>query len=310
MLRVAPPAPGIYRGVPFADYTSWDAASNSILGKLARSAAHARAALDGLDVDTEGKRLGRPIHTAVFEPDQLETRYVVAPNCQQKTEKGADCKNAGLWVDDQRGWVCGVHGKNRDDHRVPTTAEVISGDDLAICRGIKASVGRSTAASPILAAPAEFELSLVWVDPETGVTCKGRLDAHNAAYAGGTIADGKSTEDASPIAMERTIYNFGYYRQAAMYLGGASVLDLPAKHFAFIAFEKKPPYCTAVYRILDELVRKGTEEVRALLELYAHCRASDSWPGYPDQVTDIGVPAWAHSRIADRIHDVSQRSAA
>lgn len=308
--RVPPPPPGVYRGVPFETYLSWDAASNTTLGKLARSAAHAKAALDGLDEDTEAKRLGRPIHCAVFEPEQFETRYVVAEMCQCKTEKGDPCKNWGLWIDDQRGWVCGVHGKNRNDHRVPNAAAIIDGDERGMCLGIRASVKASRSASLILAPPAEVELSIVWVDPETGVTCKGRLDAHNPEFAGGTIADGKSTEDASPAAMERSIFNFGYYRQAAMYLGGARAVELPAQHFAFIALEKKAPYCVAVYRIRDDLVEKGTTEVRALLELYAHCRESDSWPGYPDEVTDIGVPTWAWSRVDQRINEVSQRSAA
>lgn len=307
---IPPPPPGVYRDVPFETYLCWDAASNSILSQLGRSAAHAKSQIDGHDTDSEAKRLGRPIHCAVFEPEQLERRYLVAEMCQQRTEKGTPCKNWGLWKDDQRGWVCGVHGKGRDDHRVELAQEIIDGDELAMCRGIKAGVSRSTRASAIIAAPCEFELSIVWVDPETGVTVKGRFDAYNPEHAGGTIGDGKSTEDARRDAIEKTIFNFGYYRQASLYRGGTAAVDLPAEHFAIIALEKKHPFNTAVYRIRDDLMQLGTEENRALLELYAHHKSTDTWPGYPDEVTDIGVPTWAWGRVNDRIHEVSTRSAA
>lgn len=311
--RIPAPEPGIYYDTPFETYTKWDAASNTVLGRLARSAAHAKATLDGLDKDTEAKRLGRPIHCAVFEPEQLEVRYQVSEQCAVLTDKGKGprCSNAGLWQDDQRGWVCGTHGKGRDDHRLPSTKAVVAKDEMDMFLGIKGGVGRSVPASAIIAPPAVFEVSIVWRDPETGVTCKARLDAYNREYAGGTIGDGKSTEDARRPAMERSILNFGYYRQAALYLGGAREVGLPAEHFAIIAFEKSHPFLSKVYRIRDDLVERGTTECRALLEEYAHCCATDLWPGYSDEVEDIGVPeGYGWRQLDNRIHEITQRSVA
>jgi exodeoxyribonuclease VIII len=132
-----------------------------------------------------------------------------------------------------------------------------------------------------------------------GIKCKARFDAWNEKL--GCIIDLKTTENASRRVFEKSIFNYGYHRQAAWYLHAANKLGLKAKHFVIIAVEKKAPFLCAVYRLKDDVIELANKEINELLKLYNDCEKSDHWPGYSDSVEDIGIPAWGVTETNDFI---------
>lgn len=283
--RIPPPPPGIYEDVPFATYLSWSAVSNSQLGHLKRSPAHLKAVLDGGDADTDALAMGRAVHCAILEPERFARDVIrrVPGNGATKVVKEARAKQVL-------------------DH---PAAEIVKAEDYDDCLAMRDAVMRTEKAGGAISLPGRTELSLVWVDADTGVTCKSRLDKH-LDIDDGTIIDLKSTSDASEREFSRAIYVYGYHRQAAMYLDAAEALGLSVRHYAIIAVEKTRPYAVAPYRVTEGSIAAGRDELRRLMKRYAECVERDEWPGYPDRFIDIALPDWAWRQAAD---DAAQEAA-
>lgn len=293
-------APGVYPQTPMDVYHTWRAASNSRLSRLRQSPAHLKAYMDAPPKDTDALFLGKAIHTAILEPHELDLRYMVAEQCVGVKKDGERCSNMGVMLDQSVGWICGVH-KRTGTGDIDLRRTVVKPDELALCRGIRASIEASRSARALLTGEGEMEFSIVWNDSVTGVRCKGRLDRHSPKIAGGAIIDIKSTRDASPRAFERSIFDNGYHRQAAMYLDGTHVLGIPAEHFVIVAVEKEPPYAVGVYRLTDGAIEAGRQQITPLLRQYADCVAKNRWPAYPDKVVDIALPPWAWQVVDDEV---------
>lgn len=280
MSKIAPPGPGVYPGVPFEDYLRWDAVSQSQLKELARSPAHLRAYLAQPDEDTDALRIGRAVHCAVLEPGEFASpkRFGILPDgTDRRTKAGKE-----LW----------------ETIRASGATPIKQAEHEATC-AMRDALLAHTAAGALLRAPGSTELSIVWMDEETGVLCKARHDKHAEGVGGGVILDVKTTGDASPREFERSVFNFGYHRQGAFYIRGARALSLPVEHYAILAVEKDAPYAAAVYRLNDGAIDAGDAEAGVLLRLYARCLLRNEWPAYTAGVQDIAIPDWAWT-VSDR----------
>lgn len=303
------PIPGVHAQEPYEEYHRWNAASNSRLSLLRRSPAHLRAYLDGgLNRTSPALELGRAIHTAVLEPDTFDSRYVVAEQCTALTAKKEPCRNMGSHLHAELGWLCGTHIKSAPISTVQNSKLVIEPNDRAICYGIRDSVYRHPAAKALLAgiSPVSAEVSLSWVDPDTGIMCKARPDYVTEAIAGGALVDLKSAREASAREFERSIFAHGYYRQGAHYLDGAEACAIDVAHFVHIAVEKEPPYAVAVYRMRDDVMVAGRQHLAPLKRMYADCVAADAWPAYSDEVQDIALPPWAWQQMDDEVSRIER----
>ena len=262
--------PGIYRDLPAATYHAIDAASNSRLTLLKRSPAHMKAAIDCPEESTPAQIVGEACHLCILEPERFVSRYAVAPECDRRTKEGK-----ATW----QAFLDSCNGKSP-----------LSAADYEKCERMHDAVWSNPAARELLEfCRKEFEVSAIWTDEATGVLCKARADGLCSSR---TFIDLKTTTDASEEAFERSIFNYGYYRQGAHYLDG-----FKREHFAFIAVEKDPPYANAVYQLESEVIDKGRAELERLLAIYAECERTGIYPGYESGVRYIGVPVWAATRI-------------
>jgi exodeoxyribonuclease VIII len=285
------PEPGIYRDVPMDVYQRWDAVSNSRLMLLDRSPAHLKAAIGSPKAETDALRLGTILHSAILEPERFAQTYQRAERCSAIKKDKDQCANMG--IEYAGAWLCGVHGGTRG-------GPVLSPSDYAMCLGVCASTRQHTRANALLSGPGMNELSLVWIDEETGLTCKARLDRISLLLAGGAIVDAKSTRDARMRPFAKAIYQYGYHRQGALYVPGARKLGLEVEHYVIMPFEKEAPFAVATYRLDAGAMDAGEIEVRRLLRLYAECVNKNEWPttpSYPDTIEDISIPSWAFEMI-------------
>ena len=250
----------------------WDACSNSLLNEMKRSAAHCRYAMEQPHETTESMELGSAVHALVLQSDRAMSMIAISDFKTRNSKGSIACAaaNPGKII---------LHREQLDE-----------------ANRLAAAVMKHPAARFLIESAQRREVSMAWDHPVVGtnlspVRCKGRIDF--LCDRASTIGDLKTTTDAGPDAFQRAIWDYGYHRQADMYLDGQAKLGHAYDHFAFIAIEKEPPYLVAVYRITEEALERARTEREELLERFAECKASGNWPGYSDEVRDITLPAWA-----------------
>jgi hypothetical protein len=281
--------PGLYPGVTRAQYENWDAARHSLLRHFRKSPLHALTELKTPKKPTAAMEFGTAVHMAILEPKRFANEYVITPSIQG--EDGAYHRvdrrttiGKNMWAEFER--------SNRGKAWI----------DRAEYEGIRKMQEKAYAhpiAQILLQGRGPTEVSAYWIDEETGVPCKGRFDKITDAlpsdgFLGGpAIVDLKSTESAFTPDFERDIARFAYAQQAAFYVDGAAALSPISRSYILIVMEKEPPYEIVVRQMGEASISKGRDEYRAHLREYAKCRATNEWPGYPQRIEQIDLPAWA-----------------
>ena len=174
---------------------------------------------------------------------------------------------------------------HRDAGEVP-----ISRADYMEVRGMADAVLTHPVAGPLLE-DGTPEQSLYAVDGPTGVWMRGRVDwaTHNTR----TLIDLKTTVSADPDEWGRNVLRYGYSLQREWYRSMWQALTGEHATFLHILVEKQAPYLTSVIELDAEWEAIGGLQMRQALDTYARCLDADEWPGYPEDVTLLGPPAWA-----------------
>lgn len=159
---------------------------------------------------------------------------------------------------------------------------------LLMASRVARAVRRHPLASAILA-EGKPEQAMFWIDEETGITCRGRVDwtRDNALVDVKTAAYGKATKS----AFEREAANYDYPMQAAHYIDGYEALTGKRVPFLFLVVEKEPPYMVRVFQLSEYDLEAGRERIREARRLFADYESN----GYPDDSTDIHtltLPGW------------------
>lgn len=229
--------------------------------------------------DSEALLLGRAIHCAVYEEDRFDDRYAVMP----KFHGGMKLENAL-----ERGYAGGKREKEEWLVAHPD-AEIISDEMMERIDGMAASLTSDPVAAPLLEG-GRAEVPVEWIDLETGIECRGRIDHIN-----GRLSDLKSTRDISPRAFRNSIARYGYHAQLAFYADGLENNGEMLTHRpAIIAVESSRPFDVAVFEFSEEDMAVGRRIYREALQRLAECRATDQWPGVAGGVAlPVALPAWA-----------------
>jgi hypothetical protein len=242
--------------------------SSSALKKALRSPAHYRAYLVEPDRDDAARKFGRAVHALLLEPHSFDDRFAV-------------------WSDGRRaGWrfeeFCEQHpGKTvltEDEHRraVEAALELRNNPDFPLgvwLDGLAATANHDA----VPAAKAEF--TIVWVDEETGLECKARIDAHSPTPQP-LAFDAKTTDDARKAGFRRQFAKQDYDLQAAHYCAGLKAfygVDFP---FLFGAVEAKAPHGTGIFGMSAQLLANGEQKRRHALALLKRCQDTNLWPKY------------------------------
>lgn len=259
------------------EYQKVDRCSSHRLGLLKQSPAHLRFHIDNPSPTTDAMRFGSAVHCYILEPGEFKKEFVVAPKCDKRTTVGKE-----TWA----AFQLENPGKT-----------YLTADDMQRISGIAEAIQGNFTARALIESVEDAEICGFWTDRTTGVKCKMRIDARLNRV--GALLDLKTTSDASRREFERSIFRFGYHRQAAMYLDGNAALGCKYDDYTFIAVESEAPFALAVYRLSDEVIELGRKENAALMHLYAICETDDEWLGYPDMIQDISIPAWAKRQIEE-----------
>lgn len=247
-------------------------ASKSALDRFAKSPAHYRAWVDGVEEEqTPAMAFGSALHCAVLEPERFGDLYVIQPDLGDgRTKEGKAARAAFQAEAGGRAILSAADGS-----KIGAMARRLAGDRTL---------------SQLLADDGfVVEVTISWEDRETGILCKGRVDGLCPGY--GVALDLKSTEDASPHGFAKSVAQYRYHVQAAMYQDGLAANGVDVRKFIFAAVEKSAPYEGANYWLDQAAIDKGRDLYRADLRGLAECLHNDEWPGYTGG--ELRLPAWA-----------------
>jgi hypothetical protein len=225
--------------------------------------------------------IGRAVHEAILESEKFTEHYAcLDDSIVVAAIGGANPRATKAYKEFKAQFESDTAGK-----------EVLIIDEYASILNIRDAVMAHKAASKLLNEAGESELSLVWEDKQTGVPMKGRLDK---LLTTSRIIDLKTCESANPKDFEKSIFNYGYYLQAAVYTEAFKVnYGIEPLPFTFIAVENKPPYGVAVYELDEQALVLGQQVMRQCINLYKECKEFNDWPSYSQEVQTISVPKWA-----------------
>jgi len=264
---------------------------------------------------------GRLVHLAVLEPDRFESETAPAPSIPRNKGPGiaawkayesggqvvrgpCDSKNRVAWRDFSETLGAndvGVLPKDYEeaaDYLAILEANrgkiLVPPDTSFKCQAIRDSVWEHPVAHAILSKDGiKREAETKWVD-QSGI----EMFAHPDLIWPGGGADLKTTRDVRPEAFASSCENYGYHRQAAIYLLDAhrEFYGDRGERFFHIVADSTEPYDVEVYEMDPEWIDAGVVEVREALDTLALCVEHDDWrsPGAKaGGALELMRPPWA-----------------
>lgn len=294
--------PGIHYGLDIAEYHGNSlSVSKSGLDDLARCGAmyYARH----LDpnrpprVELAGHLEGNLAHCALLEPTEFGKRYAVLPSDAPNRPTPAQWKavNSNESSTAAKEWWT----RWNKDH---AGARVINAEQrhAAMCqahsmRSLQNVWGGLSMAEMLKRGKAE--VSAYWTDNLTGVLCRCRPDLVvpiNARQV--VLADVKTFSDARAQEFKKQIGRKSYHLQDSFYSEGyARASGMEVVGFVFVVVETAWPFLAASYQLGDESRHEGALQHRDLLDTYAECMRTNTWPSYTPATETVDLPPYALS---------------
>ncbi|HFI7433943.1 TPA: PD-(D/E)XK nuclease-like domain-containing protein [Escherichia coli] len=259
--------PGIYYGMPNADYHANEAIGSTTVKAISVSPAnHYFNKFTG----SKSAHIGSAIHAALLEPELFRSDYLLMPDVTSRSSKeyksASECKNPEY---------------------------ILVGSEVDTVNRMFDSSRLNEDFMDYMNTKGCSEVSMFAECPETGLMLKCRFDrlSDTLTYP----LDVKSCRDASERGFSNAFGQFKYHIQAAFYL---YVLKLATgieyNQFAFFAIENSPPYRNCMYYIGEESLELGYREMFAALHKLVACRENESlkYEGIVLPSNEINVPAY------------------
>jgi hypothetical protein len=261
---------------------------------LERSPLHAWTASPSLNPNHE------PVTKKTFDIGHAAHRAVLGAGADWAVyPPGMLAKNGSTGTNAARDWAEGI----RDRGMTPIKAE----DEDAVLDMAEA-VNEALAAAGIAFPPARSELTAL-AEIE-GAWCRAMID-HVPEDPRAPIYDLKSTIDAHPNAVQRTVMRYGYHIQAAHYLDTWQAATGEEREFRFVFVEKTPPFAVTVAQLHPDVIELGRRQARRARMEWARCLREGQWPSYPLAIVTVELPEWFADRgLASEIEMEDWRAAA
>jgi len=261
--------PGITCGVPFEDYLRLPGESASKLKNGMESPLNYKWHEDHPDhVPTAAMALGTAAHCAVLEPHRMKTDYVLWDQGDKRGKAWTDFKESNA-------------GK-----------QILSASEFADVKGMRAAIFNHAPTARYLG-QGLAEVTMQWIDPETGVRMKGRIDWLTILDARIWLCDLKTTRNSSRRKFTADAFSMGYHIQFGLYCDGFHALTEEYPGFVALAVEPKAPYEPAAYVATEQFLTRGHDDYQRILTSLQECRASGLWPARATEEMDLDLPAWA-----------------
>ena len=144
----------------------------------------------------------------------------------------------------------------------------------------------------------EYQLSLFWTDPETGLKLKTRPDICKRKK--NVIVNVKTIEDGSPEQFSRDLVKYDYPIQACIEMRGCIATGLMpvVDNYLWLVCEKSKPYNATIYEFDQKDHGACMDALDFTLSKIAKAKEANKWPGYSDRsdnqygILTANIPLW------------------
>jgi hypothetical protein len=252
------------RSMPFAEYQQIQAVNWSSLKHMERSPKHYQFERVPPPSETRAMVKGRAGHTAVLEPELFPSEYVVFPGAR-RAGKEWDAFEAANW-----------------------DRTILSAKEHGAALALAESVRNHPVAGPLLTGGVSEQV-IEWVDEETSLPCKARIDHLKAMV----LTDLKTTATIERRRFQTTAYNLRYHGQTAFYRRGLRAHGIDPEIW-LVAVESAPPFDVAALFVTEDELAVGDELVSRLMLRLVECEATQEWPGSCPNGDRFTLPGWAY----------------
>jgi len=273
----------VYRAAPGCN---WSNMKN--IQKTPKTYRHGK---DNPQDDTPALKFGRMFHTVVLEEELVEKRYTPFPETYpakgKKKDDPPEDKKWNMNATFCKDWVKDIQAKG---------VECVKQSDINYAKAMRRELWLLEDARAILGNADGYEVSMFWIDEDTGIHCKAKIDIMKDGAIGDLkkVASQSGRGSGSWEAFCGVVRNYKYHGQAAFYRDGYDTVckalgyALPeTSFFRWLIVEDSPPYDTAIYTIYDHTDALSYEWFRGGRELYKYylwqiqlCEEHDRWPSY------------------------------
>jgi hypothetical protein len=144
----------------------------------------------------------------------------------------------------------------------------------------------------------EYQLSLFWTDPETGLKLKTRPDICKRKK--NVIVNLKTAVDGSPSQFSRDLAKYDYPLQACLEIKGCIETGLMEQvdNYFWLVVEKEAPYNATIYEFQKSDIQSTNMELEYYITKIKQAQDKNLWPGYSDQadnkhgILTAKIPSW------------------
>jgi hypothetical protein len=233
--------------------------------------------------ETKPMHEGTAFHMALHEPERFARQYVEIPNMPlQGKDKREDFLNC---VYDLTGVAVSDPGCKAEELRILVNAEVaktgaylLTAGTLATFHGMVDSLNKPChALMKSIVAQGVKELEVRWIDPDSGIACKARIDSWESES--GLLSDLKRTDSIGMWSFKRSVYQYEYHYQNAFYRRAVRAMGEEVRYSGFVCACPTPRvYPWAIYDIPTEVLDECDERISMDLLCLAECLTTDTWP--------------------------------
>jgi exodeoxyribonuclease VIII len=168
---------------------------------------------------------------------------------------------------------------------------VVTADEMQLFIGIRDGIMRNTKARQIIEAEGDVQKVITWEDKATGAPLKLKEDK---ILKNGLLANMKVTGDIDPASWARSVLNWSYHAQAALYLDGAWQAEKIDGPMIWVVVSRDPPCECICYTPDEECLALGHRRNEATIQELVDRRSKADWRGrFRDEIQTLTLPAWA-----------------
>lgn len=232
------------------------------------------------DKETSSTEWGTLLDTVVLTPGAVESTYAICPEeYQAEGKKKGDPSEMKPW--NWNATVCKEWRKEAEGRGM----RVVKPDAISDAWKAKSRLMECDKIKPVLeSSDTQVMVCVEWNDRDTGIVvpikCLIDLVPSKESDWFLTLADLKSTADGSARSWTRSVFQYWYYVQAALYLDAYNIATAEKRNrFLHAIQESEEPFEPVARTLSDTFIRLGRETYEVALQQYCKCVQSDIWPG-------------------------------